>query len=46
LPYAPAPLYDPSIGAMEMENASFLTQAEKNAIFKENAEHLFRGHFL
>jgi hypothetical protein len=42
-PYEPAPLYGPSIAAVE--NASFLTNAEKMAIFKANAEHLFDGHF-
>ncbi|OIW30329.1 hypothetical protein CONLIGDRAFT_661675 [Coniochaeta ligniaria NRRL 30616] len=42
-PYAPAPIYGPSIAALE--NASFLTDGEKRAIFKDNAEHLFDGRF-
>ncbi|KAB5531275.1 hypothetical protein GE09DRAFT_1146520 [Coniochaeta sp. 2T2.1] len=42
-PYAPAPIYGPSIAAVE--NASFLTDAEKRAVFRDNAEHLFDGDF-
>ncbi|KAB5575551.1 hypothetical protein GE09DRAFT_1092464 [Coniochaeta sp. 2T2.1] len=42
-PYAPAPIYGPSIAAVE--KASFLTDAEKRAVFRDNAEHLFDGAF-